>query len=208
MAILYKNVAQGSLPGGDIWNFVVHTDGVGNISAASAAWVAAITLWFNDDTPAGSAFKTFCPNTQTLDSGLTAQLDPGTGKQLQRITTPIGLVGATSFTPMPRNTCPVAMLFSGEGTRRTRGWIHLPPVDAGTIAAGRIAPVAQTDFAVGVQKMLNSLASAGFIGSLYGRATGIVSHIIRISVSDVYGHQQSRINRLVPVRVVKPITLP
>lgn len=208
LVTLFKNVASGSLPGGDVWNFVIYTDGTGNISAANTAWVNALTLWFNDDTPAGSAFKTFCPNTATLDTGATAQIDPLTGKQLQRITTSIALTGATSFTPMPRNTCPVVMLFSGEGTRATRGWIHLPPVDAGTIAAGRISSIAQNDFATGAQKMLNSLASAGFIGSLYGRKSTTITHIFRISVSDIYGHQQSRISSLVPVRVVKAITLP
>jgi len=198
---VYANVLNGVIPG-ETWSFTLHTSNVGGtIAAANAAWVTACTLlWDGAAPPADSIGQMLDVATHTTEAD-TASLDPGTGKQVNRVSTPLVLAGSAATNQLPPQISVGVSLRTALATRAGRGRFYLPVMTVTQVLTGKLVAADQTKIATAAQKMLQSLATAGYVPIIYHRATRTFDPVVSVDVGDVFDTQRRRRDKLVETRV-------
>lgn len=196
----YINVARGATTG-EVWSLTVHTQKAGGtLSAAQAAWAAALAVLWNG-TGGTDSIGQYCGTGTTLTTASTAELDPATGKQLGRIESALALAGTSVGEALPPQVSVVCSARTGIATRAGRGRFYLPPFTTTEVTAERLDSAVQAIVALACQKFLQSLNTATYVACVYHRATRTHDNITTIDVGDVFDTQRRRRNKLVETRV-------
>lgn len=191
---LFRHVASGTYPGGEVWSFTLHTQGSATIAAAEAAWLAATAaLW--------TGHLDGVISTQVSMTGLTtASIDPTTGKQITRMADVVTRPGVAAGEPLPAQVSLAISTRTALATRAGRGRFYLPPFDVSSTAGGKVAAGKITATVTAVKAMMDSLLGAGLQPVLYGRVTKASTVVTTFDVGNVWDTQRRRRDKLVEVR--------
>jgi hypothetical protein len=191
---LFRHVASGTYPGGEVWSFTLHTQGAPTATVAEAAFVTATAaLWTGklDGVISTQISMTGCS---------TASIDPLTGKQITRLADVVARPGVAVGEPLPAQVALVISMRSDLATRAGRGRFYLPPLDVSSTASGKVAAGKLTTVVTAVKAMLDSLIGAGLQPVLYGKTTHLSTTVTKFDVGNVWDTQRRRRDKLVEVR--------
>lgn len=195
---LYRHLAAGVTPG-EIFNFSLWSNGNLSIGDAQAAWDLALTTFWS------TAVAGLFANEVAITSTSTAEVDVATGLQSVRVDSAVSLPGTSTAEMLPFQCATAVSLRTIFATRRGRGRFFLPPVTVAAIASGRLLTTAQTTLADAAQSMMTVLAGQGQTPVVYSRASRAAITITGIDVGNVIDTQRRRRNKLVEVRISRPV---
>jgi hypothetical protein len=195
---LYRHLASGTTPG-EMWTFSLFTNGTLSLTAAHSAWQLAVeTLWVG-------GIDAQIANEVVLTGFSTAEIDPTTGRQSQRVDTGVNYPGASTGEMLPFQCATAVSLRTTFATRSGRGRFFLPPLAVTAVAGGRLATAAQTLILGQAVDMMSTLSTTGAAPVVYSRVQHIIQAVVSIDVGDVIDTQRRRRNKLVEERLSSPI---
>jgi len=196
----FRHVAKGSYPG-EAWSFTMHTSGTIALTAAQAAWNAAIQAFWTGQLDA------LVHTAVSVTEVSTASLDPGTGKQVSRLADDVSLPGVATTGLMPPQVTAVASLRTATATRAGRGRFYMPPFDKGTVTAatGRLSAGSVTVAVSAVDALMTSLIADSLTPVIYHRTSFTTTNITQFDVGDVFDTQRRRRDKLVEARTSQTI---
>lgn len=193
----YRLRMTGSLPG-EVWNSGLHVTGPGSSTAdALTAWAAAVTAFWTDVTDGVTAQFTAQVTIDVVDA---AQLDPLTGKQIDRVEEAVTLAGTASGEMCPHECAVAVSTRTTSATRSGRGRMYLPPPAVSKLTDGRITNACATRILDGAVLMMNTLQGAGYTPVIW-HPNLTSTDITRLDVGDVVDAQRRRRNKLIEARV-------
>lgn len=195
---LYRHTLKGFYPG-ETWTFRLHTEGNISLSAAQSAWDAAITAFASTE-----YLATLCTDVEFAET-TTAELDLGTGRQLQKVLAGRTEAGTSTAACLPFQCTPVVSLRTAFATRSGRGRFYAPSPAVDQQAGGRLVAAAQNALADAAEGMLTTLQGLNTIPVLVNQATLARTVITSLDVGDVIDTQRRRRNQLIESRVSRAL---
>lgn len=198
---IYRHVMGGATPG-ERWECTFHTQSTLTPAASQTAWLAAVsTFWNGLDAPLDN-FDQLAPTDVTLDTVSTSQLDPVTFRQVAKLAGNPDFAGTGTTQMLPPQCSAGVTWLTASDTKSGRGRNYLPPMDAATLAAGRISGAAVTILSAAVTGMMHSLTFADSTPIVFSTKSHTVTPITGIRVGDVFDTQRRRRDKLVPAYTI------
>jgi hypothetical protein len=174
----YFRVSQrGSLPLGDEWVSNFHILSSSTTNAVHTQAGSAIASFWNN------TYKAMCHTATTLDSIVTTELDPNTGKNLNAQETGYAIAGALATAAYPPQTCVLVSYRTANAGKGGRGRQYFPaPAAAHGTLTGEFVPADRDAFDTAWTSVLTGLATVG---------TPIILHggFFRDKVTDAPGYK-------------------
>lgn len=196
---LFRHVASGTYPGGEVWSFTLHTQGAPTLTAAETAWVAAINAGW------AAGLNARYSTQMSLTGTATASLDVATGKQISRVADVLALAGTAAAEPLPAQCALVVSLRSAFATRSGRGRFYLPAMSTGVMTTGKVGGAAMTAIVAGIKALMDTLVAAGLTPCILNVTTHVTTVVTTFDIGNVIDTQQRRRNKLVEVRTSSPL---
>lgn len=190
---LYRHTAMGTFPGEE-WSFTLHTTGSGTLTAAQAAWDAAVGSMWTGGLDAIVSSVVSCTETTT------ASLDPATGKQQSRLSTSTTRAGAAAGETLPAQCACAVSTRTALATRSGRGRFYLPPFEVSVMSSGVLSASAVGTTLAAAQALFASLSGAGLAPVLLNRSSMAQTPITALDVGNVIDTQRRRRNKLIEAR--------
>ena len=196
----FRHVAKGSYPG-EAWTFTMHSTGTIALSAAQAAWNAAVTDFWTDQ------LDGLVHTTVSLTEVSTASLDAGTGAQVSRLADDVSLPGVATQGLMPPQVTIAASLRTATATRAGRGRFYMPPFDKGTVTVttGRLNSASITVALEAVDNLVTTMITNSLTPVIYHRSDFTSTNITQYDIGDVFDTQRRRRNKLVEMRTSQTV---
>lgn len=189
---IFKHVAEGPGPAGDIWTTSMHSQSSQDIAAVHTAWSTAAEGFY--ETVMGLKWS---PETQCTRIA-TIALEPVTGRQAAIRDTAVSWVGVDTGQALPQRVATVISLRTDLPTKAGRGRFYVPaPASTFLDETGEMTDQAAQDLADGAAAMIRNLAATA-TACVYHQAQGTYTQITRVLVSPVFGTQRRRSNKLSP----------
>jgi len=188
---LFRHVASGTYPGGEVWSFTLHTQGSPTIAAAEAAWLAAVTAGWTGHWDGQVSTAVSWTGTTT------ASLDTVTLKQITRMADVVAKPGLNVAETLPAQCTSAVSTLSALATRSGRGRFYLPALAISTMATGKLSSTNVTTMVAGAKAMFDSLLGAGLQPVLVNTKTKVVTTVTSFKVGNVVDTQRRRRNKLV-----------
>lgn len=187
--------------GGETWVNVVHsTAAPGDITTAQTVWDGAVSAWWLG-VPAGTNnLDAIVPTGVQIIETSTTALDPVTGKQTAKATTAHVSAGVDAGEPLPPQLSIVCSFRTSTPTRAGRGRNYAPVFAVDVLAAGELAPAAQTRVKNAYKNLLDALQTGGYTPVIYHRSTKTTTPITGGDVGTVFDNQRRRRNKLTEAR--------
>lgn len=186
---------------GEQFSFGVHVNGAADSTTeAAAAWHTALGLLWNGVSTPDDSIKQLVSIGVGIDDSFAAQLDPTTGKQVDKVVTSETLAGTAVGEQLPHECSIAVSLRTALATRAGRGRFYLPPYDTTTVESGRLDVDPRDQTAAAAQGMIQSLNGDSFQVVIYHHFTLDSTPVTRLDVGNVFDSQRRRRNKLVEVR--------
>jgi hypothetical protein len=156
-----------------------------------------------------NTYKAYCNAGVALDSVVTTELDPNTGKNLNAQETGYAIVGSLATQTMPPQTCVLISYRTANAGKAGRGRQYLPAVaTASSTVDGEFLPADRNAVDTAWTAVLTGLATVGTPIILHGgyhkdKVTGIVTHIplsgdpiTNVAVAGLFATQRRRTNKV------------
>lgn len=195
----------GPLASGEIFNTGFHVSSVDDIETVAGA----LTTWASDVWNGGgfAGIANLNPTTTNMSSLVVYQLNPTTGRSVDKSERTMFHVGTGTGLPMPNGVALCVTLLTLTTTRAGKGRMYFPAPDATHLtAAARVPTPVTTTYAQAIGNAFNNLGLRGINPIIYsvGRADRPVTGI---NVGDVYDSQRRRRDQLVETRTpAVPVT--
>lgn len=209
---IYICSARGSLPGGEVFQFSLHTNdsGAGSITDMLDAFANSMdVLWSGDGITVDGVSLHYTP-VVSLQSLRVASLATDTGRQTDAVEQAYVHAGTHAAGGCLPQEVSIAVTTRGASVnRRNRGRFFLPPpaVDVAD-NNGLVAATPLGDFADCAQGMLNILSISGRSAVLWHRDLRTFTSIVTVDVGNVFDAQRRRRNKLVETRQSRPVPTP
>jgi hypothetical protein len=190
---LFRHVASGTYPGGEVWSFTLHTQGAPTNAVAEAAWLSAMTAFWVGKQDALTATTVAWTGTKT------AQLDTATLKQITASADVVSHLGVGVTETMPAQVSLAVSTLSNLATRSGRGRFYLPPMTVATTVSGKVLAASVTAVGVNAKAMMDTLVAAGLQPVLVNSKTKVVTTITGMKIGNVWDTQRRRRDKLVEV---------
>lgn len=196
---IFRCVAGGPGPAGDVWSASLHVDSAQTISTVMAAFNTFASTFL------GGAVKSVWPTVVSCTSLVVTQLDPITGKNVLQASMPVSIVGTDAGAALPQRAAMVIGLRTALPTRAGRGRFYLPaPSIAHLDADGLFASVPRGTIANAAAAALDTL-NATAQAVIYHRATKTSTAVNAVTVGQVLGDQRRRTNKIAANYVQAPV---
>lgn len=209
---IYLCSARGSLPGGEVFQFSVHTNdsGAGSITDQLDAFAAAMdVLWSGDGVTVDGISLHYTP-VVSFQSLRVASLSGATGRQTDAVEQAYVHAGThAAGVTLPQEVSIAVTTRGASVNRRNRGRFFLPP-PASDVADnnGLVAATPLGDFADCAQAFLNVLSVSTAVPVLWHRDLLTFSTIVTVDVGNVFDAQRRRRNKLVETRQSRAVPTP
>jgi hypothetical protein len=181
---------------GEEFTFGMHLDGAaGDASGGSAAWATALTAFWQDIT---DGIEVLFSTDVSIDVARVAELDSGTGHQVDAFDTAVSLPGTDTADMLPHECALVVTVLGAARSRANTGRFYLPPPSVAQITDGRLETTPRDRARNAAQILINSLQGAGFT-PVIRHPGGTFTVIAQVKVGDVIDVQRRRRNKLIEV---------
>jgi hypothetical protein len=196
---LFRHIASGTYPGGEVWSFTLHTQGSPTIAAAEALWLSSVTAGWTGHWDALVSTQVSWTGTKT------AQLDTVTLKQMTAMADVVVKPGLGAGEPLPPQCSNCVSTLSALATRSGRGRFYLPPLTITTMATGHASGATVTALVAGAKAMFDALIAGGLAPVLVNSTTKVVTPITSFKVGNVIDTQRRRRDKLVETYTASPL---
>lgn len=196
---LYRHVASGTYPAGEVWSITLHTQGSPALPAAEAAFLAGINAAWT------AGWNARYSTQMSVTGTATASLDPTTGKQISRVADVLALPGTAAGEPLPAQCALVVSLRTALATRSGRGRFYLPAMNVAVMTGGHVAAASITATVAGAKALFDQLLGAGLQPVLLNSKTKATTVITSFDIGNIVDTQRRRRDKLVETRVSSPL---
>jgi len=204
---VYRCTAQGVTPQGELWVTGLWVEKVGGTTAlAAAAWHTAFDLLWNGAATPADSIKQLMHTTTTCGETVVNQLDVVFRHNIEQVRTAETLAGTSTAENLAPQTAAVVSLRTALPTRRGRGRMYLPPFTVDSeVTTGEMDATTTGRVSLAAKGMLESLISSGYLPVIAHRDIASTTNITACDVSNIYGTQRRRRNKLVATRAINTL---
>ena len=202
---VYRCTAIGLTPQGETWVTGLWLEKTGGtISGAAAAWHTAFDLmWAGAASPADSILQFISVDASCTETVVNS-VDGSFRHNVEQVRTSESLAGTSMSENLPPQTSAVISLRTALPTRRGRGRMYLPPMTTDAeITAGVIDATSTDRMSLAAKGMLESLITSTYIPVIAHRDLASTTNITACDVSNIFGTQRRRRDKLVATRSIR-----
>ena len=204
---VYRCTATGETPQGESWVTGLWVEKTGGTTAlAAAAWHTAWDLLWNGAASPADSIKQLLDGNCTTTETIVNQVDASFRHQVEQVRTAETLTGTSGAENLSPQTAAVVSLRTVVPTRRGRGRMYLPPMTVDSeLTLGIMDAITTSSIALAAKGMLESLITSGYTPVIAHRDIASTTNITSCDVSNIYGTQRRRRNKLVATRTIETL---